>query len=75
MSVKWAMGDTMAILPQYRNIGVGTALFKERIKILKSRGIDFISSIVQENASRARRFWRKNGFKEGVKLIWLEKNI
>lgn len=75
MSSEWAMGDTMAIDSKFRNLGIGSLLFKKRVKILKKLGINFLSSIVKANSKKSRDFWKKKGFKEGERLIWMEKNI
>jgi len=59
----------IAVEPQMRRRGVGTALMRECIFRCLSRGIRFLRLEVRENNFPARRFYEKLGFRElGLKL-------
>jgi len=52
----------------YRNVGLGTALTKEFIKIAKERGFEILQLSVYATNKRASHVYRKCGYKECGKL-------
>ncbi len=60
----WASVDDVFVDPGHRNLGVGRALIESVRTWAKERGADGISLQVAAANERARKFYRKMGFRE-----------
>jgi GNAT superfamily N-acetyltransferase len=60
----WASVDDVFVAPDYRNLGVGRALFESVKAWAKERGADGISLQVAAANERGRRFYEDLGFRE-----------
>ncbi len=54
----------LAILPEYRNRGIGKALVEKALKYFKGRGLDTVELWVGDKNQQAINFYKKLGFKE-----------
>ncbi|MBR4462884.1 MAG: GNAT family N-acetyltransferase [Erysipelotrichaceae bacterium] len=52
----------VSLLPEYRNKGIGTALMKEMLALLKEKGYSQVSLSVQKD-NYAVKLYRKSGFR------------
>ena len=55
-------GNWRRLLPEYRNKGIGTALMKEMLALLKEKGYSQVSLSVQKD-NYAVKLYRKSGFR------------
>jgi ribosomal protein S18 acetylase RimI-like enzyme len=44
-------------------------------RILKDKNMDYIQALVEVNQKQTREFWKRRGFKEENKFVWIEKYI
>lgn len=52
----------MAVLPEYRNIGIGSALVDAAIEALKNEGITKAALLVYKKNEIGNAFWERKGF-------------
>jgi len=72
-TVDYAYIDNIAIIPEFRHKGIVTLLIKKCIDIIKRYKITYIFTSVRLDYQKPKRFWKKMGFREGYKFIWMEK--
>ncbi len=53
--------QSLYVLPEYWSKGVGSALFREAVKVLKNRGFNTVTLWVQQGNDRARNFFEQMG--------------
>lgn len=74
-----ALGDTylsdIVIKPEYRGLGLGNHLFEESLKIVKSKGYNWVWALVQEDNSLMQNFLDKKGFIKGRKFFMYFKEM
>ena len=58
-----ALIDDLAVLPEYRNQGIGTALLRRAMQCLHERGYVSVMLVVEEGSS-AQEFYRQVGFRK-----------
>jgi len=75
ISQDWCMLDIIAVDPKFQDKGVGSLLLEELHETLKERKISYIQALVRAEFKKTREFWKRKGFKEGKRFIWIEKNI
>ena len=64
-----------AVMPEYRNQGVGRNLVNNVMDALKNEGINKVALVVFENNELGNGFWEKIGFTVRDDLIYRNKNI
>ena len=75
VSSQWCMLESLGVDKAYRGKGIGTRLVDHLYGVLKERKIDYVQALVGEEHPISREFWKRKGFKEGKKFIWIEKDI
>jgi len=45
------------------------------IYVVNYKDISYLNAFVNEKYGKTRNFWKKKGFQEGYKFIWVEKEI
>lgn len=60
---KYGENENLAIHPDAKRNGIGSALLKKRLEILKEAGAEYVISDTAVNADSAVRYHLKNGFK------------
>ncbi len=65
----------LAVMREYRNIGIGKGLTKAAIDALKQKGIRRIGLFVYNDNEIGRRFWMKRGFTPQDSFGYLDKEI
>ncbi len=65
----------VAVLPEYRNQGVGRNLVNNAMYALKNEGINKVALVVFKNNELGNGFWEKIGFTVRDDLIYRNKNI
>jgi GNAT superfamily N-acetyltransferase len=73
ISNHWALIDNFYILPEYRNKNIGTKLQKYIEKILKLKGINYISRVTRSNNYKMHSFLMRNKYKKHHEYIWFDK--
>lgn len=53
---------SLAILPKYQNMGIGSALLKEIIDVFRKMKVSEIILEVRAGNKKAKRFYQKHGF-------------
>lgn len=71
----WSMSTGMFVVPSLRKKGIGKMLLNEAEKRLKKKGIKSISLLVDVKNIEGLNFWKKVGFHEGFKFIWMSKKL
>lgn len=64
-----------AVMPEYRNQGVGRNLVNNAMDALKNEGINKVALVVFEDNEIGNGFWEKIGFTVRNDLIYRNKNI
>lgn len=73
---KWACLVYLVVKPGYRKRGVAQELFNECTEELKSKGISKIYGWANsESDGSIIEFMKKNGFTEGHKYVWMDREI
>jgi ribosomal protein S18 acetylase RimI-like enzyme len=70
-----AIIDNVLVKEQYRNKGIGTKLMKTCLKELKSKSCTYVYTLVKPDRKESINFFKKVGFKEGFKFLWVEKKL
>jgi ribosomal protein S18 acetylase RimI-like enzyme len=70
----WCMLDNLGVDPKHRRKGLGNRMLKALYNEIKARKIKYVQILESKN-KQARRFWKKEGFKETKTFIWAEKTI
>ncbi|TYP53256.1 GNAT family N-acetyltransferase [Thermosediminibacter litoriperuensis] len=66
--------DTIGVHPDFQGLGIGKALLKKSVDILRAAGAGEIRLFVIDINHRAYRLYKKFGFKdEGVRSLWFQK--
>lgn len=73
-TMKKAIIENVFIDRNFRKKGIAGRLLQEVITVLKSKDIEYISTLVESN-SPAQSLYEKNGFFKGKEFIWLDKVI
>ena len=73
LSSKWAMLDSLGVSEKYRYGGIGTMLLDRTMIELHKKHVTFVQAFVGSDHIKSRKFWKKHGFKEGRKFIWIDK--
>ncbi|MBN1793015.1 GNAT family N-acetyltransferase [Candidatus Woesearchaeota archaeon] len=73
ISRNWCMLDSIAVSPDHRGKGCATRLLDKLYKELKAKKCDYIQALVLAGNKQTRGFWRKKGYSEGNKFVWIEK--
>lgn len=58
---KWILGIDIAMLPEYRSVGIGSLLISELLNEAKQKGIPFNIQVLKHNAA-ALRLYERLGF-------------
>ena len=66
---------SLAVDEKFRHMHIGTGLMDECMKQLKQSGISFAYLLANTSNLEGIEFWKKKGFKEGYKFVFLSKNI
>lgn len=73
---KWACLVYLAVSPEYRKRGIAQKLYDACVAELKTRGIRHIYAWANcESDGAIIKFNKKQGFREGHKYIWMDKEI
>lgn len=73
---KWVCLTYLVVNPAFRERGVATMLYDECAKRLKEMGLTHLYGLVNAESDGAIvEFMKKQGFREGHKLIWMDKKI
>lgn len=73
---KWSCLVYLAVMPEYRRRGIAQKLYEACIKELKIRNINHIYAWANcESDGAIIKFNKKQGFHEGHKYIWMDKEI
>ncbi len=67
--------ENLKVNEDYTGRGIGKKLTEEMFKQLKKIGAKYIVAIVEEDNSAIMSLLGKNNFKEGKKIIWMDKFI
>ena len=70
-----AIIENLAVIPEYRGKKIGSQLLNECLKLLKLRGVSFVSISVKAHLARSINFWQKHGFKGKEHMLWMHKEI
>lgn len=65
----------IAVLKEYRRLGIAESLWAECQKRLKERGVSYVYSWVHSGKKPIMRFMEKQKFKSGDKFIFADKRI
>jgi len=71
----WCMLDNIGIIDEFRSKGIGSMLLKKLYQILDKKRVCYLQALVGIEYKKTRKFWKKKGFKEGKKFIWVDKNL
>ena len=73
---KWACLVYLVVRPEYRKKGVAQELYDACVKELKNHGITNVYGWASsESDGSIMKFLKKQGFDEGHKYIWMDKEI
>jgi GNAT superfamily N-acetyltransferase len=73
---KWACLVYFMVKPEFRKKGIAQRLYEECIKELKSLGISKVYTWANtESDGSIIQFMKKNGFNEGHKYVWMDRDI
>ena len=75
VSSEWCMLDSIGVNPKFRKQGIANKLLEQLYQLLKKRNVTYIQGLVEVNQKSTREFWKKRGFKEGNKFVWIEKRL
>ncbi|MFH1751545.1 MAG: GNAT family N-acetyltransferase [archaeon] len=75
ISSDWCLLDSIGVKPEFRGQGIGSKLLEELYLVLKKKDVWYLQCLVKENEKETREFWKKKGFKEGNKFVWIEKHL
>lgn len=75
ISPRWCMLESLGVEDKHRGKGIGTKLLENLYAILKEKGVDYIQALVGEEHNKSHEFWKRKGFVEGKKFIWIEKYL
>ena len=62
---KWALMDSIAVVPKYRKKGVGRELVDQTLKLLKKKGVVYAQAFLRNNNKPIFRLVKKFGFQKG----------
>ena len=71
----WAYCVGAYITPRFRKKGLGKMLLIEAEGRLAAKGIESIALVVDTKNKKGFYFWKKMGFYEGYKFIWMTKDL
>ncbi len=72
---KWACIIYVVVIQDYRNKGVGSALYEECAKQLKKRGITHVYTWANAESRAIQKFMKSHGFKSGEKYVWMDSRL
>jgi GNAT superfamily N-acetyltransferase len=75
MSSKWAMIDSLYVLPEFRRKGVGGKLIETCFAQLRNNGIDYVSTLIKPHKRQIRSYMSRNGFRQSSKYLWMGRFI
>lgn len=64
-----------AVLPEYRNLGLGTRLVQSALSALAAEDINKVALVVFSDNDGANAFWEKLGFSQRHDLVYRNKSI
>jgi N-acetylglutamate synthase-like GNAT family acetyltransferase len=65
----------LVVLPEYRHKNIATLLYDVCISQLKEKGITHVYGLVNSESGPIQYFMKKQGFRTGKKLIWMDKKL
>ncbi len=65
----------LAVSPEYRNKGLGSALIERVLRSLNECGIEKAALVVFKENKNGNAFWEKNGFKTRGDLLYRDKEF
>jgi len=65
----------LVVAPEFRKRGVATKLYSDCIKKLKSMGATAVYSWANAKGKEIISFYKKQGFAEGQKYLWMDRKL
>jgi ribosomal protein S18 acetylase RimI-like enzyme len=65
----------LAVDENFRGNGVGSALTKQTLSIMKEQGITYVYALTQPKNTNIHSLLRKHGFEQGEQMVWYDKHI
>lgn len=65
----------LAVLPRERKKGIGTQLLQVGEKILREKGLTFVSILVSENQEHLYDYYARRGYTKGMLHQWMLKKL
>jgi len=72
VSPTWFFFDAFVVVPDMRKRGLGRKMYAHLRRKCQSRGIELIQGLVKDGHPETLNYWKKLGFEEGHKCIWVE---
>ena len=73
MSYHWAMLDNFYVSPKFRGQSLGKMMLYDLELRLKKRRVQYLSTLVEQNATKLSRYIRGHGFTPTTTYCWHEK--
>jgi ribosomal protein S18 acetylase RimI-like enzyme len=67
--------NRLAVIPSYRNRGIGVSLIKEAESILQTRGLGIITCLIEDYNQISRELFQKLGYVEHKEIIYYAKRL
>ena len=67
--------NRLAVIPSYRNRGIGVSLIKEAENILRARGLGIITCLIEDYNQVSRELFQKLGYVEHKEIIYYAKRL
>jgi ribosomal protein S18 acetylase RimI-like enzyme len=71
----WAFCDGLYVSPDYRKLGIGRMLLEKTEERVKALHVGNLSLLCDTENTAGLALYEKVGFKEGLKFIWMYKNL
>jgi ribosomal protein S18 acetylase RimI-like enzyme len=71
----WALCDGLYVAPEFRKLGIGKMLLAKTVEQLKKKNIEEFSLLCDVENNEGLAFYKKVGFREGMKFIWMYKTL
>ena len=67
--------NRLAVIPEFRNRGIGVSLVKEAEKIMRDRGLGIITCLIEDYNQISRKMFQKLGYVEHKEIIYYAKRL
>ncbi len=64
--------NCIAVVPKYRNIGIGSQLLERALIIFEQKGCNHVFGLVEEHNLNTIHFLEKHGIKKGKKFYYMD---